>query len=437
MAISFRSMFSDIFGSKKKQKPPPENLHYFRLLNGYIPVVANTNNTEFYYNYLMRACIRAIATHVAKADVKHIKYINGDTIPQNDNISNLLSGQPNPFMGSSEFLFKTTTNLLIHNNAFVYIQEDMNGNITGLYPLNSSFVTYMESGDPLTTMFDDTGNLFVKFNFRGGEQIIVPFENIIHIKRDYFENDLMGSYNDSALYPLLQLTNTVHNGIINAVANAPANIRGSLHFAGILKKDDLKKKADTILSKFFDIQNNSGIIITDQETGEFKAIESKAMLVDGPQMEAIQEQVFGYWNIHKNIVFSNYDENEFDGFFNSIISPILKQYSEDFTYKIFTERERSFGNKILFTGNKLAHVSDKTKSQIAQYAAPLGIFTVNELRDLFSLAPIPGGERRVESLNFVDVAIKNEYQLSMSSTDKQKLLDKNLEKGGEKIDAGD
>lgn len=411
---SFRSMFNKVFGKVKKI---PQNLRFFKLLNGYIPVVSNVNNTEAYYNYLMRACIRSIATHVAKADIKHIRYVNGDTIPQDSDIANLLGGQPNPYMNSSEFLFKLTTNLLIHNNAFAYIQEDEKGNVVGVYPLNSSFVTYMESSE---MEMDDTGNLFVKFNFRGGQEIIAPFAQIIHIKRDYFENDLMGSYNDNALYPLLQLTNTVTNGIINAVANGPANIRGSLHFQNILKTSDLQAKTEAVLSKFFDIQNNSGIIITDGETGEFKPFENKAILLDQGQMEIIQKQVFGYFNINENIVFSNYTETQFDGFFNSVISPILKQYSEAFTYKLFTERERTgFGNKIIFTSNKLAHVSDATKSQMCQYAAPLGIFSQNELRELFGLAPMPGGERRVESLNYVNVDVKDEYQLNMAKSNKK------------------
>ena len=420
MIKELRSMFSGIFSKAKKQI---QGLRLFRTLNGYLPVVSNTNNTEAYYNYLMRACLRAIATHVAKADIKHIRYVkddkgNSDTIPQDSSIANLLSGQPNPYMNSSEFLFKLTTNLLIHNNAFAYIKEDpTSGNILGIYPLNSSFVTYMESSERMT---DETGNLFVKFNFRGGQEIVAPFEQIIHIKRDYFENDLMGSYNDNALYPLLQLTNTVHNGIINAVANGPANIRGSIHFPQPLKLSDLKAKTEEILSHFFDIQNNSGIIVTDGQTGEFKPIESKAILLDKGQMEIIEEQVFGYFNINKHIVFSDYTEQQFDAFFNSVVSPILKQYGEAFTYKLFTERERGFGNKILFAANRIEHTSDLTKAAILQYGGPLGIFSKNEFRQLFGFAPQEGGERTVESLNFVSVDVKDEYQLNMAKSGKQK-----------------
>jgi len=297
-------MFSGMFPKKPQPQQQSQAFSPFRTLNGFIPTTSNTNGS-IYYNYLMRACLRAIATHVSKADVKHIRYVNNDTVPQDSNIADLLGGQPNPYMNSTEFLFKLTTNLLIHNNGWVYIKEDEQGNVLGFYPLNSSFATYMESKEVIQD--DETGNLFVKFNFRGGQEIIAPYEQIIHIKRDYFENDLMGSYNDTALYPLIQLTNTVHDGIIKAVKNAPANIRGSLHFSGSLKISDLKAKAAETLRHFFDIQNNGGIIITDSQTGEFKAIESKAALLDAPQMEAIQRQVFGYWNVNAKFVFSEYN----------------------------------------------------------------------------------------------------------------------------------
>ncbi|SPF51133.1 putative Phage portal protein, HK97 family [Candidatus Desulfosporosinus infrequens] len=432
MIKEIRSMFSGMFPKKTQpqQQQSPPVFGQFRTLNGYLPVASNTNGS-IYYNYLMRMCLRAIATHVAKADVKHIRYVTStradgstatDTIPQNSNIANLLSGQPNPYMNSSEFLFKLTTNLLIHNNGWVYLKEDENpgpsmGNTLGFYPLNSSFVTYMESKEVITD--DETGNLFVKFNFRGGEEIIVPYEQIIHIKRDYFENDLMGSYNDQAIRPLTELVNTVHNGIIKAVENAPANIRGSLKFPGVLKVSDLKAKANELLSKFFDINNNGGIIVTDDSMGEFKPIDGKAVLLDAPQMEAIQRQVFGYYNVNAKFVFSEYNESEFNAVFNSVISPILKQYSEAFTYKVFTDRQRGFGNKIIFTANRIEHTSDLTKTQILQYAGPLGIFSINEYRELFGYAPQVGGERTVESLNFVDVNIKNDYQLNMSKTAKQ------------------
>jgi len=51
-----------------------------------------------------------------------------------------------------------------------------------------------------------------------------------------------------------------------------------------------------------------------------------------------------------------------------------------------------------------------------QSLAPTSALTINEMRELFGLGAIEGGERRVESRNFVDVSIKNDYQMSMSKS---------------------
>ena len=157
-------------------------------------------------------------------------------------------------------------------------------------------------------------------------------------------------------------------------------------------------------------------------------------------MEAIQKQVFGYFNISEKIVFSTYNEDELSAFYTSIVSPILKQMGEAFTYKVFTEREKSYGNKIAFVSSKLQYTSDKTKVAIVQYLAPTGALTINEMRELFGLGAIEGGERRVESLNFVDVSIKNDYQMSMSKSntlpDVPKNDDEGTLEGGETMNAG-
>jgi hypothetical protein len=63
------------------------------------------------------------------------------------------------------------------------------------------------------------------------------------------------------------------------------------------------------------------------------------------------------------------------------------------------------------------------------------------MRELFGLGMIEGGERRVESLNFVDVSIKNDYQMSMSKSntlpDAPKTNDdEGTLEGGETMNAG-
>lgn len=60
---------------------------------------------------------------------------------------------------------------------------------------------------------------------------------------------------------------------------------------------------------------------------------------------------------------------------------------------------------------------------------PFGMFSINEAREIFNMAPIENGEKYLISLNYVDSKIANEYQINRSrggvidETDKRKTTD--------------
>jgi hypothetical protein len=46
-----------------------------------------------------------------------------------------------------------------------------------------------------------------------------------------------------------------------------------------------------------------------------------------------------------------------------------------------------------------------------RYLAPLGLFSINEGREVFNLAPVEGGDERIKTLNVVIADKADEYQL--------------------------
>ena len=47
----------------------------------------------------------------------------------------------------------------------------------------------------------------------------------------------------------------------------------------------------------------------------------------------------------------------------------------------------------------------------------LGIMSLNESRALLGLEPIEGGNKRLQSLNYVDASMANKYQVGMEEED--------------------
>ena len=58
---------------------------------------------------------------------------------------------------------------------------------------------------------------------------------------------------------------------------------------------------------------------------------------------------------------------------------------------LFSERERAFGNRIMFTSNRLQYMSNSDKLAVAAQMADRGLMTRNEIREIFNLPPLDGG----------------------------------------------
>ena len=57
---------------------------------------------------------------------------------------------------------------------------------------------------------------------------------------------------------------------------------------------------------------------------------------------------------------------------------------------LFTDRERmGYGNEIFFTSNRIQYMSNKDKLEAIKTNADRGLMTINELREIENLAPLP------------------------------------------------
>jgi phage portal protein BeeE len=115
-------------------------------------------------------------------------------------------------------------------------------------------------------------------------------------------------------------------------------------------------------------------------------------------------------NVSEKIVNSAYNEDEFAAFYESVIEPLALQMSLEFTRKIFTPRERGFGREIIFGGERLEFSSAKTRIELLRHLLPYGLITINEGRKLLSLPEVADGDKRLQSLNYVNAEKADEYQ---------------------------
>lgn len=418
--MQLRNMFNAVFGKKQ----PPTNVTQYRFLNDFSPFFSSVNG-NFYDNDVVRTCIDAIARNAAKLKPKHIRRVSGQVLQVSDDLQWLLEIRPNPYMSSYDFIYKVVSQLYTNNNSFVYIQTDAIGKITGLYPLAYSSIEFVEY----------EGELYCRFYFLTGFRMTVPYTDLIHLRRHFNSDDIFGESNQRPFKPTLSLIQTVNEGIINAIKSS-ARLRGFLKFTQTLRPEDLKAQRDRFVADYLSINNDGGIGAIDAKA-DFTPVEMNGKMVDDKQMAVIRDNAYRYFGVNENIIKADYTEDQWNAFYESVLEPIAVQLSLEFTEKCFTDREKGFGNEIIFEANRLQYASNTTKINLLQYLMPMGIFSINDALEMFSMPPVEDGDRRIFSLNYVNARLADTYQTGAPAPAANQDKDTGGDTDGGKTQEGD
>lgn len=377
-----RSLFSRIFGSDNNTTPP-STATSFKLLDNN-KAIFTTYKGDYKNEIDIRACIDAIARNGAKMHPRHIR--NYFSKEQNQevlenvkgNLYRILAKQPNEIQNAYKFYYQVIYDLETNNNSIIYISRDADLKVKGLYPLwfdNCEFYEYQ-------------GDLWIKFKFSKGRERFVPLSSCIHLTRGVSKDGIFGG-NIEPLKKVLSMKHILDEGIINAIRTTQS-IKGIVKTTkALLKPEDVKAMRDQFVKDFIESADKAGIGGLDATT-EFTPVKIEPTTASDTQIKTIDDKILKYFGISEKIITSDYSENEWNAFYESILEPIGLQMSLEFTNKLFTPTEKGFGNEILFESNRLQYASNSTKIDVLRYAS--NIMSINELREIFNLSPIENGD---------------------------------------------
>lgn len=353
-----------------------------------------------YESAVYRAPVEAIARQLAKLKASHVIKLDGGRQPGDAVLNQLLQVRWNPYMSAHDALCKMATLLYLYNNAFAYLQRDDTGNVIAIYPLNTTSMEFLDDG---------TGTLYCRFYFPNGQNYILPYSDIVHLRRHFHENDLLGDPN-TAILPTLQLAQTQDEGITAGIKQG-ATIRGILKYNQVVAPEILEKERQAFMANYLSIGNTGGLAALDAKYG-FTPLESKPYSIDSDQLAAVKGKIYEYLGVSESIVNGSYDESTGVAFYESVVEPFAAQASQEFTAKLFTPMEQQYGNAIIFEPDALDFASYKSRVSMLAAAMPAGLFSVDEAREILHMPPIGGaeGEKRLQTLNMVQSDKANQYQ---------------------------
>lgn len=349
-------------------------------------------NGNLYKSDIVRACIRPKSKAIGKLIPQHIRNNKQEGFSINpEPYIRFLFEEPNPYMSGQVFFEKMINQLSLNNNAFALIVRDENGYPTEMY--NIPCVS-------AEAIYDNKGFLYLKFTNKNGKIFTYPYNDIIHIRQDFNENDVFGTSPREALLQLMDIVSTSDQGIVKAIKNSNI-VRWLLKFNSTLRREDLNKQVNDFTEQFLDVKNGSGAAGIDAKC-DAQQVEPKDYVPNAEQTDRTVTRIYNFFNTNENIVQSKYNEDEWNSYYESEIEPLAIQLSNELTIKLFTRRERGFGNRIVFSANNLQYASMSTKLGL-QAMVDRGAMTPNEWREVLNLPPVEGGDIPLRRLDTAPV----------------------------------
>lgn len=368
------SLLDILFGHRPKVKT--DVAQTFKMLNGYTPRFT-TFRGSIYEAQLVRAAIHARATHVSKLKVEIL-----GTARQN--LRNKLKHAPNQFQTWSQFMYRLSTILDVFNTAFITPVFDEFGEISGIYtPLPKKCEMIQVEDVP-----------YLRYEFGWGKKAAIELSMCGVLTKHQLNSDFFGETNE-ALKPTMELIHIQNQGIEEGVKTA-ARYEFMARVNNFTKVEDLKAERKRFTNENFKAEEgNGGILLFPNTYNDIKQIDKKPWVVDAEQMKLINESVYEYFGVNEDIIENRAYGDKWTAFYEGAVEPFAIQFSEVLTKMLFTLTERSFGNEVMATANRLQYLSNTEKLNVSAQLLDRGIISINDAREIWNLPPVEGGDARI------------------------------------------
>lgn len=415
------SWFSKLF------QKGPKNQNFAPTMDGWLPVYSQFG-TNIYASDVVQQALKCIVDEMKKLNPTHVRYIDNDPVPIKGNVQDILAS-PNQLMTTSEFLEKTIWMLLLNYNAFIIPTyytwvDDKTGAerryYDALYPINPTQVDFIE---------DASGRLFVKFWFWNGYTTTLAYNDVIHIRYNYSVNEYMGGNemgqpDHSALLETLKLNQDLLQGVAKAM-------KSSYAVNGVIKYNTLMDEGKTVAA-LQDLEqklrnSESGFLPLDMKS-EFTPLPRSVSLVDEPTLEFVDEKILRNFGVPLCILKGDYTKDQYNAFYQKTLEPLIIAISQAMTKKLFTSREKAFGNKIELYPKELIFMTVEQTLDMIKELSPTGGLFENEKRVALGLRPLPElAGKRYMSLNWIDANNAAQYQVGKDDNVNVDIVDEEKE----------
>lgn len=373
---------------------------YFKMIQGYRPVFTSWAG-GIYEQSLVRTAIDVFASNCAKLKPE----VRGDKLT---NMGVLLQNKPNMVMDTYKFLYRLATILMVDNNALILPVLGERGELLGLFPSRAVGCEVVEIN----------GEWYLRYTLRNGGKAAIEFERVGILNRFQFKDDLFGETN-SPLSTVIDLMHAQDEGILQGIKNS-AIVRFIAKTNNVYDPELLRRERDAWAKMNLSEENKSGLLITDNKFSDLIPVKADQWVVNAAQQRLINDAVCSYFGVSDKLLQSSYTDEEFSAYYSSRIEPFAIQTSLVLTNMLFTPDEIAAGSAVVLTPKRFDQMKNEIKLQISTQLFDRGIFSTNDVMDMYNLPHVEGGDRRYIRKEYTEISMLDEINQTGISQPKPK-----------------
>jgi hypothetical protein len=356
---------------------------YFQMLDGYTPIFTDYDG-GVYEMELTRSCIHAFANHCSKL----LPTVSG---PDSRGVQAILDGRVNPFMTVAQFVYKVATIYETKNTCFIVPVLDEFDRLIGYYPVNPQ----------QTEVLDVGGEAWLRYTFRNGKKAAIELARCGVLNKYLYNSDIKGEDN-RALNPTLQLLSTQNQGIAEGIKNS-ASFRFMANVSNFSKGNDLAKERKNWVKENLGA-DSGGLALFPNTYTNVQQIQSVAKIVDAEQMKLIETRVLNYFGSNEKILQNQATGDDWSAYYEGKIEPFALQLSLAMTSMTYSQNERTRGNGIVWSSNRLQYMTNADKLQVSSQMFDRGILSINDVMDIWNLPHVPDGDKRYIRKEYTEIS---------------------------------
>ena len=360
-------LFEKLFPKKYRN---PIGMEKWESLTAY-STAFRTWRGELYEFDQVRSAIDTLARNTSKLRVEMTGSAKGK-------VRTKLNIRPNPYQTWTQFWYRTRTIYEMQNNAVIVPILDDTDQVSGLFPVLPStceVVTYH-------------GVEYLRYTFIGNQKAAIELDRCGVLTKHQYKNDVFGDKNE-ALNGTLGLLDLNRQAIKAAVENSNA-FKFMARMNNFAKDEDIRAERKRVRDA--NIKDKDGfLLLFSNLVGEPKQINYSPYTVDDKQAAMIDSNIEKYFGVSTEAIKNELTGDKAAAFYEGAIEPFAIQASEVITNMLFTPLEQASGNQFVLTSNRIQFMTNADKLSFTTQMGDRGLVFIDELRDVWNLAPLPNG----------------------------------------------